>query len=295
MEDKDNIKDLFNEKLNGFEANVRPELWANISSQIGATSTATTVAVGMSLLTKSIIGISIAAAIGGITFFALKYDSSNKTTTVQDTISKQESSPTIQTPELNQNTEKSADSGVKIKRVEENSSPVERIQELNTSSTETNEFGQVENRIINNDVKPEVNKTTSHNSSTMQEDKNVSDKNETNPKETIVNNSSTPIENQQESTIEEEAIGKLTNIFTPNGDRVNDYLSVESNNVSDFSIVVLDPNNKIVYQSNEANFIWDGIGINGEMVPKGNYVYYVTARDQKGKLISKHSVLRIER
>lgn len=295
MEDKDNIKDLFNEKLNGFEANVRPELWANISSQIGATSTATTVAVGMSLLTKSIIGISIAAAIGGITFFALKYDSSNKTTTVQDTISKQESSPTIQTPELNQNTEKSADSGVKIKRVEENSSPVERIQELNTSSTETNEFGQVENRIINNDVKPEVNKTTSHNSSTMQEDKNVSDKNETNPKETIVNNSSTPIENQQESTIEEEAIGKLTNIFTQNGDRVNDYLSVESNNVSDFSIVVLDPNNKIVYQSNEANFIWDGIGINGEMVPKGNYVYYITARDQKGKLISKHSVLRIER
>ena len=62
MSDKDQIKDLFSDRLGGFEAKVNPELWTNIASQIGTTA-ATTASVGMSLVTKIIIGVSAASVI----------------------------------------------------------------------------------------------------------------------------------------------------------------------------------------------------------------------------------------
>jgi len=89
-------------------------------------------------------------------------------------------------------------------------------------------------------------------------------------------------------------IGVLPNVFTPNGDRINDVLSIETKDLSDFSIVVIDKNSKIVYQSTDANFVWDGTTLNGELVAKGSYIYYITARNSKGELISKHSMLNIE-
>jgi len=35
--------------------------------------------------------------------------------------------------------------------------------------------------------------------------------------------------------------------------------------------------------------------MNGDKVPAGKYVYYVTARNSAGKVLSKHSVLQISR
>jgi gliding motility-associated-like protein len=103
------------------------------------------------------------------------------------------------------------------------------------------------------------------------------------------------VESETEEIIESvEYLGTLPNIFTPNSDGVNDVLSIESTELSEFSVVVIDKNSKIVYQSNDANFIWDGTGLNGEIVSKGTYIYYITARNSKGELISKHNMLNIE-
>jgi gliding motility-associated-like protein len=84
-------------------------------------------------------------------------------------------------------------------------------------------------------------------------------------------------------------------VFTPNGDNVNDFLSVESSQLVDFQVVVLDRFNKTVFKSSDPSFRWDGIGLSGDPVPTGNYVYFITARDEEGKPINKYSTLRIER
>jgi hypothetical protein len=62
MEEKDSIKDLFQEKLSQLETPVRPELWSAVSSSIATTSTVAT-ASEMSLLAKITIGITIAASV----------------------------------------------------------------------------------------------------------------------------------------------------------------------------------------------------------------------------------------
>lgn len=59
MEDKDYIKDLFSEKLKGFEAKVDPSVWSGIQSQM-ATNAAAGTSAGIAIGTK------IAAVVGGI-------------------------------------------------------------------------------------------------------------------------------------------------------------------------------------------------------------------------------------
>ena len=61
MEGKDNIKELFSQKLGSYEAKVNPELWAKISTQVAAGAT-TAVATGLSLFAKVAIGLGISAA-----------------------------------------------------------------------------------------------------------------------------------------------------------------------------------------------------------------------------------------
>ena len=65
MDGKDTIKELFKQKLADHQVAVNPELWSSIASKIPAVSSSVTT-VGMSLVTKAIIGISVAASLVGI-------------------------------------------------------------------------------------------------------------------------------------------------------------------------------------------------------------------------------------
>ena len=60
MDNKDHIKELFQEKLSGMESSVRPELWNGIASQIGAAAPA---AAGISVISKIAIGVGVAASL----------------------------------------------------------------------------------------------------------------------------------------------------------------------------------------------------------------------------------------
>ena len=99
--------------------------------------------------------------------------------------------------------------------------------------------------------------------------------------------------------VEDENITKsriiMPNVFTPNGDGSNDLLFIESELLTGFSVVVLDLNNQVIFKSSDPNFKWDGRMLNGDMAPTGTYVYYVTAIDQQGNAVQKHSSLRINR
>ena len=113
---------------------------------------------------------------------------------------------------------------------------------------------------------------------------------------------STPAQNQEpkqnvavEKLPEESKLQfKLPNIFTPNGDGNNDYLKLDIDNVTEFVIVVLDAKSNVVFKSEEVDFKWDGTNLNGDKLPAGNYIYYVTAKDLEGKAVTKYSALTIK-
>ena len=87
----------------------------------------------------------------------------------------------------------------------------------------------------------------------------------------------------------------LPNIFTPNGDRVNDLFEIEIGDKLEFQIVVLNRQNQLVFKSGDPRFQWDGTMPNGEPAPEGVYLYYFSAKDRFGNDITESSVLTIKR
>jgi flagellar hook assembly protein FlgD len=71
-------------------------------------------------------------------------------------------------------------------------------------------------------------------------------------------------------------------------------LETKIEGVNEFSVVVLNDNGKVVYQSQDTDFKWDGTLPNGDKAPQGTYVYYITGKDLEGRLVSKHSRLTIK-
>ena len=279
MEGKDNIKDLFGEKLNGFEANVRPELWVNISSQIGGV-TSVTAATGTSLFIKTIVGLTVAASVAVVSYFVLTEKKTDKI---------------IQSKTISKPTETKKQGQIQSESIKEKNERVEKPDDA------TNFLNVYLSEVLNSslgEAYTEENKITEHIITPVlinKENKEVVIIEKIQQVDKVNKNEVDQLAPEIVDVIEDqEYLGVLPNVFTPNGDRINDVFSIESKNLSDFSIVVIDKNSKTVYQSTDANFVWDGNGVNGEIVSKGTYVYYITARNSKGELVSKHSMLNIE-
>jgi gliding motility-associated-like protein len=286
VEHNDKIKDLFSEKLGNFESSVRPELWSNIASQIGASTTVATVSTGVSLFTKTIIGLSVAAAIGGFGYFAWNNDSqqsdkkdlevtANKTITKGNS-SLQSSNGTNKSAQRNTND----DNGALNQTIEplvgdfvlpttedfmdlllENKElPISYVQLAESKLPEIVEEPKQENPVIKEEH-------------SLENSENLSN--------------STPLTETEKVELE------LPNVFSPNNDGANDYFEIKSEGLTDFSLVVLDMNGKPVFQTTDPGFKWDGMNLSNEKVKDGNYLYYITARDAEGKLISKSQRLSV--
>lgn len=279
MEGKDNIKDLFGEKLGSFEANVRPELWSNISSQIGNAASVASVT-GTTLIAKIVIGISVAASAATVGYFV--FTDNNSVEKIPGKI--------ISIPSNNSKTTLSDTKTVVGKKVNSTNQDVsDNFVSNYLPEVLNNSLGEVyteENSVAEQIIAPII---------INKENKEVFINKKIEQTALINKNESEQVSPVIVEVLESvDLLGVLPNIFTPNGDRINDVLSIESKGLSDFSIVVIDKNSKIIYQSTDANFIWDGTGLNSEIVTKGTYIYYITARNVKGELISKYSMLNIE-
>ena len=87
----------------------------------------------------------------------------------------------------------------------------------------------------------------------------------------------------------------MPNAITPNGDGINDVLTLNTEGLTDFNVVVLDAANKLVYSSTDPNFKWNGSLLNGDPAPAGTYQYYFTAKDENGTWCNQFSSLTILR
>lgn len=287
MEEKDFIKELFQEKLAQHQSPVSPELWASVSSSI--TSGTTVVSSGLSILTKSIIGgLSAAAVIGGVWMLTHQTTASTKTEN-----SKEIDKTSIQT--------KSNDQKAAIKSISKPAKIYEHVFLIPEIPQEDNgpSFGPgiLHSGSGSASCGPGISLTNKDPEviPTLPMQTIVSNQNSTAISQHPIANVPVTLEIESASTIQEEAI-VLPNIFTPNGDGKNDEFSIDlsSYEFSDYSLVILDMNNQLVFTSNNPQENWNGKKVDGDVCPTGAYIYYLTGKTISGKTISKYSTLRIQ-
>lgn len=291
LNEQDKLKELFSEKLGSFEAPVNPELWNAIASKIGTASAVT--ASGLSVLTKTIIGIAAAGVVGVGTYFIVQSSTNEEVRTEGKPISKVE---TITEKEVIETQPTSTDVVIEkeaqFKEQSTTVSPENRTQEKEVNEASKEIVDVVEYTPIQKKELKEIVPTT-----TPKEEK----------KELIIPSTPkknvTPVKEHKEVATFKEipvvpsaTIKQLSNVFSPDGDGVNDELFIDfTGELLDFSLIVMDEKNQTIYQSRDANFRWNGIMMNGNPAPVGNYYYVITARDLNGLPINKYSRLSIFR
>ncbi len=307
MSDKDPIKDLFRDKLQSHEVMPSKAVWSNVSSSLGH-SAASASGLGASSFLKIAAVVVGVSTVGVVSYLYMnnKNSNSNKKIVLQDEVlDEPASSETISVPQNTKPKEPVKNSETELISESEISDNV--IRESQPESLITQESLPVSPSFENqanlevqetSDVVESVPEVISELPTTPVEQITPS------PQENIaevvryaqdeVVSVETLVEDSEISNSFEEVI-VLPNIFTPNGDRVNDVFMIEMTEKSEFQIIVLNAKNQTVFKSNDANFEWDGTMLNGEPAPTGNYLYYFSAKDLNGKDVTKSSILKIQR
>ena len=273
MIEKDYIKELFQDKLTSHEVPVRADLWTSVSSSIGGSSV---VASSMSIATKIIIAASV-SAVALVTFYLVN-DKNSVPTPIKKENPQEQRIITIDTLKIEKE-EVKKDEKLLPKQAEQrvdcayDFSTPENESDLNTEFQQSNKI----------DINKEI--VTEKGPQKIEQQDPIIRNNTASTSEIVANPELTTKE--QESTV------LLPNIFTPNGDGKNDFLSIKIGEVTEFSVVILNQANKVIYTSSNPNFLWDGQSLQGELSPAGTYVYYISAKDLNGKLLTKYSSLTI--
>jgi gliding motility-associated-like protein len=277
MEQNDQIKEYFQQRLSDHQEVVRPEIWAAVSSAIATPVLVTT---GISILSKTLIGLSIAASV--IVSAYLLYSSDEKV--VKTPAQQKQKTKEVPPIPTNNNTL------VPIE-TKKNTIPLIVLENNDLLSSE--------------DVVYDVNdpKTIPFESVQLPNTAPLQDLGENVSNDPVKTNNDfivmPQVENAHEPALspekDQELKVVLSNVFTPNGDGTNDYLFIQSEGLLDFSVVVLNQKNQIIYQSTDAKFSWDGKLASGEEAPAANYIYFVTAKSSNGKFIQQSSTLLIQR
>ena len=292
MEGRDNIKDLFSQKLGNYEAPVNSELWAKISSQVASGTVATSGTTGLSLFAKVVIGIGLSAA--AITTVVLLTSSPNDTVSKEPSkkVQIQKETPTSTTKTEKEQVAEVSDENVPNTDAFTNSGEYSEKLSLNQGTSETSSspdpnfqnqeaVGTSETETSLGLPTRETTTITGNNISEPTIVEGVSYGDMTNYGATPANRPTT--EELESKTPKVESIKRYVNVFTPNGDGINDYFQLESEGLTDFSVVVMNAEGDIVFQSDDPSFRWDGRDIrSGEMVETGTYMYMVSAKDADG-------------
>jgi len=265
MIEKDQIKELFANGLQDHQVQVDPALWSSVSSSIGAGAAKT----GLGLLAKTLIGVAASGLVAVAVYLSLPTQNpepkkkelktlqeAGKPKESKEVIATQIIKPTIQTyynnpPELG-----SFD-------INDDNLFIQDFEAQNVPETTTEE-PSIATEIIRSSaellvpVQPVQPALVNPNSISQAQ-----------------------IPNEQAALAHSEKVIQISlpNIFTPNGDGQNETLQIDwgGSTVEDFSIVVLDAKNAVVFKSSNPDFNWNGADLGEEKLPKGHYVYFISA------------------
>ena len=92
----------------------------------------------------------------------------------------------------------------------------------------------------------------------------------------------------RDSTIEVEkvktsSIAEVQNVFSPNGDGVNDVIKIEGKDIVAFEAIVRDTKGNLVFEWKNIDGFWDGKDLNNNKLPKGTYYLVVRAKGNDGE------------
>ena len=89
---------------------------------------------------------------------------------------------------------------------------------------------------------------------------------------------------------------RIPNIFTPNGDGLNDeFVVCYDGELVKFKIDITNKNGEVIFQSTDINKSWDG-KINGnDHAADGVYYYNINGEDNFGNKIERRGALRLAR
>jgi gliding motility-associated-like protein len=93
----------------------------------------------------------------------------------------------------------------------------------------------------------------------------------------------------------ESGITFIPNVFTPNGDGINDIFEIQSKNILSLTVKVFDTQGKLINSWDLTDGYWDGKLPSGELAGPGNYFYQVVATGKDRKQYKKNGTLRLIR
>ncbi len=296
MEDNINIEKLFSDKLSNHESVVSDKVWSGIQSQmVGASATVAT-AKGISTTAKWIIGISSAVAISAVAVVLNFPESKNEIHNPKE-IGLDSTEIIVQNKEVK----------IENKAEEVNKESYSKSTDFNIASTPKSainngqEIEYSENTTsISTDIDPKklivqevvtVRQTIPEVMTQVKTEKPSTETQETSKQ--IAETSTSVVKNSLKGSVQE---WKKTNVFSPNNDGINDLFFLDTKELKEFSITVINEKNEVVFISDDSKFKWDGTDYKtGEMVPAGSYGYIVFAVDVYNNPIKIFNSLNISR
>jgi len=259
MIEKDNIKDLFAKGLQDHQVQVDPALWSSISSSLGTGAAKT----GLGLLAKTLIGVAAGSVIGVAVYFSVQTKSKAETT--QNKALQKDTKERIpsQEPAIYNSNETIG--------LEESQVVSEQLNIIHIPGEDT----VLNNLVIPTSPKPIQNQSIVP-SALVPHSIPVIIPTQTQVVQTVVpaptSATQTPV-----NVVPNQLRVALPNIFTPNNDGQNETLQIDwkQNTIEDFSIVVLNKENQVVFSSSNPYFDWDGSDPGSEKLARGNYIYFV--------------------
>ena len=85
---------------------------------------------------------------------------------------------------------------------------------------------------------------------------------------------------------------EIPNVFTPNGDNVNDLFTIKSTGVKEIDLQIFNRWGQLLYSFNGVKASWDGINTNGGKAPDGTYFYLIELGGNGGSLSGWLQILR---
>lgn len=286
MLEKDQFEQFLSDSFANQTESVRSDLWSGVQTKMASAGVTSTIAVkSVSILTKLILGSIAVGSAATISALVLFNNNESPKTEVQTSPQEKISEYKSETENINNSTKNEFVTTSKNSDQKENNLIL--VSEKPTLigcaiQSLTNVVDEIEDNTTS--IISELNNEKTNvgsivvNSETNQSSVNV---------QTITAVENYEVSSEQEKTKEENPVikskvTKFPDVFTPNGDGANDYYSIEIQNINNFHVMIMDVNNKIVFESTDPQFKWDG-SIRNEIQKSGQFACIVTGTDSEGK------------